>query len=371
MTKSSLIYSVCASLFLIIGFYACEEEDTTSPFEIQRVSRLYVSFEEFGTTDERADTTVRVVERADSSVFIFEGSHISQVEGGGAISYNPFIKTLFQASANASGIDTLVSTVSLEQTGRLNNKGSGLRSRYYGNIKGMVYHAAMKALMLVSGAGPNAGIYLVDNAGSGGGVKPPYKKLMNPDLNMWGATYKRDKIYTAKLSAPAGLYVFENLTTRSVNASDSVGRLEPTRTFQIEGASENLRGLFYDTVKNVLAITEMGNGTEGSGKILLFDNFSNRVDGADNVIRPSRVITGPNTGLKSPVDVVLDTRMDGAYLYVADRDAKKVSRFKYTDDGNVAPADVIETAGLLYGVTPVGLSLDARDDTNVPSVPPN
>jgi hypothetical protein len=53
------------------------------------------------------------------------------------------------------------------------------------------------------------------------------------------------------------------------------------------------------------------------------------------------------------------------YLYVADRAAKKVSRFRYTDDGNIEPDDVIDTSGLQFGVTPVGLSLDARDDSTV------
>lgn len=376
MSKTPIIYYMFAMLALVLGFYACEDDNARPEFEITQISRLYVSFEEYGTTDERADTTIRVVYPADSSVFAFSESHVSQVEGGGPIYFNPYIKTIFQASVNNSqegqegdGVDTVISTVQVTQTGILNNSGNGLRSRYYNKVKGFVYHAATRSLLVVNGAGPQAGIYVVDNPGSAGIQKQPYKKLMNPDLDMWGATYQSDRLFTSKISAPAGIYMFQNLTTRSVRASDSVATLNPERILQIEGATTDLRGMFYDTVKNVMAIAEMGDGTTvGSGRILIFDNFSNSVNGNSDVIRPSRVITGANTGLISPVDVVIDTREGGAYLYVADRAAKKVSRFRYTDDGNVEPDKVIETSGLRFGETPVGLTLDARDDSNRPQV---
>ncbi|NGM66418.1 hypothetical protein [Sphingobacterium sp. SGR-19] len=372
MSKTTIIYYVFGMFALVLGFYACEDDSVGPEFEIRQISRLYVSFEEYGTTDERADTTIRVIYPADSSVFAFSESHVSQVEGGGPIYFNPYVKTIFQASVNSEasgGVDTVISTVGVSQTGLLNNSGNGLRSRYYNNVKGFVYHAATRSLLVVNGAGPQAGIYVVDNPGSAGNQKQPYKKLINQDLDMWGATYKSDRFFTSKINAPAGIHMFQNLTTMSVRASDSVATLNPVRTLRIEDATTNLRGLFYDTVKNVMAIAEMGDGTTvGSGRILLFDNFSSLISGSSDVIRPSRVITGANTGLISPVDVVIDTRASGVYLYVADRAAKKVSRFRYTDDGNVEPDQVIETSGLRFGVTPVGLTLDARDDSNRPQV---
>src|SRR5690606_17080323 len=101
------------------------------------------------------------------------------------------------------------------------------------------------------------------------------------------------------------------------------------------------------------------------GGILICDDYANLIGGNTDVIKPSRVITGPNTGLISPVDVAIDMRASGVYLYVADREAKKVSRFSYRDEGNVEPAAVIDTSGLLYGTTPVGLALDARDDSTL------
>ena len=366
MSKSPLLYGACMVFALLMVFVACEDEEVGPGLEISQISRLYVSFEEYGTTDERADTTIRVIQPADSSVFTFRESHLSQVQGGGPIYFNPYVKTVFQASVNSDGLDTVIGAVSVQQTGLLNNAGNGIRSRYYNNVKGFSYHAATRSLLVVNGAGADAGVYVIDNPSSTGIQKQPYKKLVNPDLDMWGAAYQNDKLFTSKISAPAGLYMFQNLTTMSVRASDSVATLNPVRTFQIEDASTNLRGLSYDTIKNVLAIAEMGDGTTvGSGRILLFENFSNLINGSSDALRPTRVITGANTGLISPVDVAIDTRADGVYLYVADRAAKKVSRFRYTDDGNVAPEDVIDTSELGYGVTPVGLALDARDDSTL------
>ncbi len=370
MSKTSIIYYVCVTLALLLGFYACEDENVEPGLEIRQISRLYVSFEEYGTSDERADTTIRMIQSADSSVFVFRESHVSQVQGGGPIYFSPFAKTIFQASVNSeetsNELDTVIAAVSVQQTGLLNNAGNGIRSRYYNKVRGFVYHAATRSLLVVNGAGADAGVYVVDNPSSTGNQKQPYKKLLNPDLDMWGAAYQNDRLFTAKISAPAGLYMFQNLTTMSVRASDSVATLNPARILQIEDASINLRGLSYDTIKNVMAIAEMGDGTTiGSGRILIFENFSNLIQGTADVIRPSRVITGPNTGLISPVDVAIDMRASGVYLYVADRAAKKVSRFRYTDDGNVEPDEVIDTSDLGYGETPVGLALDARDDSTV------
>lgn len=376
MSRNHFIYPVLGLLLLLGAFYACEEEDLPGEFEIQQISRLYVSFEEYNPdSDVERDTNIRVIEPADSSVFAFQESHVSQVQGGGPLYFNPFVKTLFQASANANGVDTVISTVNVERTGRLNNNGDGLRSRYFQHVRGITYHSAMQALIVVhgvdesTGEDPEAGIYLIDNPGRGGAQKQPYKKLINPDLKMWGAAYRADQVFTTKLSAPAGLYMFKNITIQPVRAVDSTATLHPSASWTIAGASTKLRGMSYDTVKNVLAIAEMGDEAQlGSGRILIFTNFSNTIARPEATIRPTRVITGPNTGLISPVDVVIDSRAGNEFLYVADRTAKKVSRFKYTDEGDVVPDEVVDTKAV-FGATPVGLALDARDETNFPRVP--
>src|SRR5690606_10993513 len=160
---------------------------------------------------------------------------------------------------------------------------------------------------------------------------------------------------------PAGTHMFQNLTKMAGNASDSMSNLRPARTFRIEDATTDLRGSSYDKIKKEVAIAEKGDRTLVNGRNFIFANFSNIVNGSSDVINPTRVITGPRTGLVAPVDVAMDTRAGGVYLYVADRAAKKIFRFKSTDNGDVEPDDVLDTSELGYGVTPVGLALDARD----------
>lgn len=363
MSTFKPIYYTFAVLAIILGVYACDRDDIDPDEEELSYSRLYVSFEEFESTGEVPDTNVRIIQPADSSVFAFSENHVSTVEGGSTIYFNPFLRALFQASLNQSDIDTVISVMDVTRIGLLNNSGS-IESRYYTDVKGFTYHSPTSSLFAVNGSGPDAGIYVIDQPRTANGNKQPRKRLRNADLDMWGAAFEDNRLFTSKLNAPVGIYVFEGLTRIPVGP-DSVAALHPTRNLEIPDAT-NLRGLFYDTIKNVMAVTDIGDGqTLGTGRILIFDNFSSLIHEA-GVITPTRVITGANTGLISPVDVAIDTRETGVYLYVADRTARKVSRFRYTDDGNVEPDDVIETSELPYGITPVGLSLDARDRSNVP-----
>ncbi|PRD52697.1 hypothetical protein [Sphingobacterium gobiense] len=365
MYKISPIYYVFAVLTVILGFYACERDDAEPNLEMRKFTRLYVSFEEYTPGKNPPDTTVRIIYPADSSVFAFNGRHISQVQGGGPIYYesHPSVNAIFQASVNRAGTnDTSIAVLSMGSSGALNNAGLP-KSRYYNNVRGMVFHERANVLYVVNGSGPDAGVYVMDRPRYANREKQPLKKLRNNSLTMWGAAYQNEKLFTSKTTAtegsPAGIYVFDNISGKEVNPQDSIGRLDYSRILEIEDATD-LRGLFYDTVKNVMAVAQMGDGTPGSGRILIFENFSDLVE-EEGTITPTRIITGANTGLVSPVDVVIDTRETGVYLYVADRTARKISRFLYTDNGNVAPDKVIDTSNLKDGRTPVSITLDTRE----------
>ena len=360
MAKISPIYYVFAMLALILGFYACERDDAEPNLEMRKFTRLYVSFEEHRLNKQPPDTNVRIIYPADSSVFVFNGRHRSEIQGGGPIYFEPQLNVLFQASVNRAGSnDTSIAVLSMGSTGSLNNSGLP-KSRYYNSVRGMVFHPRANVLYIVNGAGPDAGVYVMERPRYANRETQPVKKLRNSSLAMWGAAYQNEQLFTSKASVPGGMYVVEDRANVGVNDRDSVGRLDPTRILLIEGAENNLRGLFYDTVKNVLAVSQLGDGTtSGSGRILIFENFSDLVE--EETITPTRVITGANTGLISPVDVVIDTRETGVYLYVVDREARKISRFKYTDDGNIAPDKVIDTSDLKDGRTPVSITLDTRE----------
>ncbi|MBD1423480.1 hypothetical protein [Sphingobacterium chuzhouense] len=362
MFKILPIYYVFASLAVILGFYACERNDAEPNLEMRKFTRLYVSFEEYTPGKNPPDTNIRIIYPADSSVFAFNGRHVSQVWGGGPIYYESQLNTIFQASVNRAGTnDTSIAVLSMGSSGSLTNAGWP-KSRYYNNVRGMAYHSRTNSLFIVNGGGPDAGVYMMEGPRYATREKQPVKKLRNNSLSMWGAAYQNEKLFTIKTTAtegsPAGIYVFEGIANITVRENDSIARLEPTRILEIEDVT-NLRGLFYDTVKNVMAVAQIGDGTGGSGRILVFENFSSMVD--EKTITPTRVITGANTGLISPVDVVIDTRETGVYLYVADRAARKISRFRYTDDGDVEPDKVIDTSNLKDGRTPVSLTLDTRE----------
>lgn len=360
MLKLSPLYYAFALITLALGIYACERDDAEPELEMRKFTRLYVSFEEYTAAKNPPDTTIRLIYPADSSVFSFNGSHRSDVKGGGTIYFSNHLNAIFQASTNQAGTnDTAIAVLNVGASGSLNNVGLP-KSRYFNNVRGMAFHPQTNTLFIVNGSGPDAGVYVIDRPRYANREKQPFKKLKNGELTMWGAAYADDKLFASKTSAPGGIYVFNGISRKEVSEVDSVGRLDYERILEIEGAT-NLRGLFYDTVKNVLAVVQTGSqGVVGSGRILIFDNFSSMLDQAK--ITPTRVITGASTGLVAPVDVVIDSRETGVYLYVVDRVERKISRFFYTDHGNVAPDKVLDASGLKDGRTPVSITLDTREN---------
>jgi hypothetical protein len=350
--------------FLIVSLFAisCSDEGADPSARITDISRLYVSFEEYQTNNEGiADTNIRIMKKADSSVFRLDSAHLSMARGGGVILFNPFLKSIIQASANRDTVqnDSSIYVTTLQPQGQMVN-GAMMASSLLKKVRGFAYHRASDALFVVNADGERSGIFVVDRPNSISQMRKPWKQFFTGNLNMWGAAYRANNLYVGKQGDAPGIYVFENIVTRRVNAADSTARLSPSRTLTIEGA-RNLYGMTYDTVKNILAIAEFGDGTTvGTGRILIFDNFSGMASGSS--IAPSRIITGVASQLTQPFDVAIDARASGQFIYVADR-TKKILRFRLTDNGEVAPDQVFDTS--LYG-TPVGLALDSRDDSTLP-----
>lgn len=358
MWRSALLIKVCCAMALLIGFYACERNDAEPNLEMRKFTRLYVSFEQYNTFNLGVpDTNMRTIYPADSSEFNFTLKHVSQAKGGGPIYFHPRLEALFQASANLNGInDTAVYSMSVGATNGVLQNLTAMGNRTYSAVRGLAYHEATNRLFIVNGSGTNAGIYVVNTPKSRRGHVQPVKRLRTPAQQMWGAAYANNRLFTSRLGSGPGINVFNNIATVAVPESDStITNFTPDRVLQIAGA-RNLRGISYDTVKNVLAVAEFGDGSVGSGRILIFDNFSSLIDQEGATITPTRIITGAATKLRAPVDVVIDPRETGVYLYVADRSALAVFRFRIDDDGNVAPNQEASTGTQI----PVGLALDAR-----------
>lgn len=356
-------YFLFAVALSTLSFLSCTE-DVTSPEErISDFSRLYVSFEEYGTsTVGIPDTNIRLIARADSDEFVFDpnGGHVSQARGGGIIYFNPFLQSILHASANTDETieDSALYVVNISIDAELTNSAT-MSSPLFHKIRGMTYHRASDALFVVNADGDRSGIFVVDRPTSVTATRKPYKQFFTGDLPMWGAAYSANRLFVSKQGDDGGIYVFDGIATAGVNGADSTANIAPARTLAIDDA-RNLHGIFYDTLRNVMAVTDYTDGiTPGTGRILIFDSFGSMVTGTQ--ITPSRIITGAATQLTQPVDVALDTRSTGRFLYVADRSGK-VLRFLLTDEGNVAPESVLTVDGKI----PVALALDTRDDSTLP-----
>ncbi|TDS15940.1 hypothetical protein [Sphingobacterium paludis] len=357
MLKKRLFQYTFIVLTAVIGFYSCERNDAEPDLQMRRFSRLYVSFEGFRSSTTAPDSNIRMVYPADSSgLFRFSQAHVSDAQGGGPIFYHSTLASLFQASANLNGVnDTSVYTLNVGgNTGTLRNVGR-MGNRLYNTVRGLTYHALSNRLFIVNGSGANAGVYVVDSPRSRTGFAAPVKRLRTLGYQMWGAAYADNKLLVSKLGAEGGLCIFDNITTIDVRPTDSVADLSlNARVLPIEGA-QNLRGLSYDTVKNVLAMVDF---SAGSGRILVFENVAEMLNStAGTTIRPTRIISGAATGLLQPVEVLIDPRETGTYIYVADRVARRISRFSIGDSGNVAPDQSLSTGNQI----PVGLTLDVRE----------
>lgn len=365
MSKLSVLFKSFAVIAVIVLAYSCERDDAEPELETTRFSRLYVSFEEYETsTSGERDTNIRIIYPADSSEFKFRIKHIADAHGGGTIYFNPYLRSLVQASANRQGLpDTAVYMMSLsEKTGLLNNRAQ-FENKFFSFVKGLTYHPRTKSLYVVESRGGNAGIYVISSPENKGTGRIKYTatvaKFLTPGLSTWGAAMASEAIYTSNLGAEPGIFVFKDMVAKikQVSKEDSTLTIKPDRNLRIADAT-NLRGLAYDTTKNIMAVVDYPNNQEGvgSGRVLVFANFSSMTD--HETITPTRIITGPSTLLEQPTDVAIDTRKEGKFLYVADRKAKKVMRFKIDDQGNVAPDKIVDTKTM---GTPVGLALDTRD----------
>src|SRR5690606_8845431 len=109
---------------------------------------------------------------------------------------------------------------------------------------GMLLDWSASVLYVVNSDRSTACVYVMARRRYANRETQAVKKLRNSSLAMWGAAYQNEQLFTSKTSAPGGIYVFEDIANVGVNDRDSVGRLDPTRILFIEGAENNLRGLF-------------------------------------------------------------------------------------------------------------------------------
>lgn len=347
-------------LFLAWIGISCSDKDLLPDEDAKAdFSRLYVSFEEYNTSNAGVpDSNIRIISRADSTVFAFDQAHVSAAKGGGLIYFNPFLRALIQSTKETEAInDQTIYLLGIGTNGELNNSAS-MRSPLFSTIKGIAYHSSSESLILLNQDGNNSGIHIVYRPRNMSPQYRPYRKLYTSGLVMGATFFAADKLFVLKTNDSFGLYVFDGVLTRTVSTIDSSTTISPSFIIPIEGANQ-VHAIAYDSLHNQLAITDYTDGkTLGTGRILIFDAFSQQLQ--QRQLTPTRIITGPATGLTLPIAIALDTRASAQYFYVADR-SKKILRFKLTDVGDVIPDQIIFTEQ-----TPAGIALDARNSSTLP-----
>lgn len=355
---------------------SCVREDDEPALAKISISRLYVSFEEYQLDESQPPyNNIDIIDRADSITFESSLSYNSGIKGGAGLLFSPVAKSVFQSSANGSGSvnDTSLQVMSVNpQTGALASKAL-ISNGLLRNVKGLAYHhnnGSENLYVSNIGIAPNPSyIYLFQRPSSYRGKAKRNQQIALGTLSPWTMAFKstddNEDLLMSVTGTKKGIAIFSNILRKNP-AVDSIlteTDFPPKAILTIANQGE-IRGFSYSVRQNLLAVacyTPAGAGGERVGRILLFENASSLLAASgEQAIEPTRIITGALTGLKRPLDVAIDNREGGKYLYVADADTKIVSRFLITDKDNVAPDQKKQ-----YQLTPVALSLDARGPSEI------
>ena len=327
-------------LAMMVSNVSCVRNDD-EPIEPERpISRLYVSFLDYQTDDSKDPfQNLSVIENANSNILtgtLFN----SGTKGGGSVHFNPYDSRVFQGSVN----DSTVMILSVTQIGIPQESGFLTHVNLTG-IRGLAYNNITKKLFIANSITPS-GVYVFNNPlNRRGSVRPDYYFNLN-GVRPWGIHIWEDKMLVTRTGENGGVNLYSG-----ISRADSLGNgLQLVSSLQIAGAND-VRGLFFSPEADLMVVTDLA-----SAKVMIFEKVSEWLSQNSGTITPTRVLSGANTQLEAPVDVVVDVRENSQFIYIADRVAKKVFRFPLQAGGNVTPEAIINFGG----ITPNGLYLDAR-----------
>ncbi|HLW49865.1 MAG TPA: hypothetical protein VKZ78_02750 [Sphingobacteriaceae bacterium] len=325
------------TLGLVLG--ACVRNDDEPLIPSAPISRLYVSLLEF-QTDETADPYSNLLvidpangEQAAGSLFN------SGVREGSGVFFSPEVSRVFQGSV----LDQSIILMNVTDVGIPQRSGQ-LRNEDLTAIRGLHYHHGSRNLFVANNWTPS-GIYVFDNPLNRNGDVEPLRYFPLGGVRPWGITMWDDNLLVVRTGVSGGVNLYTNMSSKLEGTED----LSPQAVLTVAGA-DALRGIAYSEILDLLVLTEFE-----KGQILIFENASQLFSGGSDVITPTRVISGSNTGLAGPIDVAIDDRAGGQMLYVADKPSKSILRFNLEAQGNTSP--LFQTR---LPLTPESLFLDAR-----------
>ena len=365
MRKYLLLYFIPA---LLIGVISCQRDDDEPPArELKAFSRLYISTSDYQAGASTSLNNVWVIDSVDQATLPKKDtiySYESAAKGGRTIHYSANGGLIFHGSINTPGTsDTAVQVLSVNLKGNIGYKGK-IANRRYDNIRGLFYTVVNNGLLSEdyllalnkSNRDEFGNLFVFNRPQNSGSFRIPSFRIPL-DYVPWGVTVSDKDVYVVKTGAEGGIVAYKELTQSFITKKDTLLNVDPNFTLTIKGSS-NLRGISYSKVKDVLVMTDYSieGNTIQDGRILIFDNFSSHATSKE--ISPTRIIQGVNSKLVQPMDIAIDPRVEGKYIYVADpgEGAKKVYRFSITDEGDIAPNAEFS----IKGRTPQSISLDAR-----------
>lgn len=339
MKKSGIFFLLI--VFSICFFTACERNDDEPTLPKAEISRLYVSFFDVQTDDlEDPYNNIAVFDPADAEQFLKPFEYNSGVLEGAGIYFNPFAGKVFQGSLR----DRSIKSFSVNTQGAVGT-GSAFRDSTLLYQRDLVYDHSSKNLYVSDNLSQS--IYVYSQALNRNGNILPNKKFKLTGqpwgLYLQGDTTSGDSLFIAIAGASAEVQLLENLT--KIDSGD----VTASKRIKIAGATD-LRGITYSNRLNTLFLTDFG-----SGKIYIIENAREAFNTQGTIV-PTRTIGGGQTQLQTPIDISVDDREDRLWVYVIDRESKKLLRFSVSDNGNVAPNSVYDQ----FALTPVAIYIDAR-----------
>lgn len=372
--KSPFYFSI---LFIVLfGFVGCKRDDDEPIVQQRSISRLYISTSNYEDDGGNDFYNIYVVDPADSSVFPTGSMESvykfkSPAKGGAFIFYSPYNSgKVFQASQNlVNAVDTTIAVMTVGTNGNLGPNNS-ITYKGLNQVRGIDYifqnrdNVSGEYLVALNGNVAMDSLLVFNNATNNVRNRLP-RYYLPLDYNSWGivddgsnlvvTSFVSASTTTSKPKAFNGLVVYKDLIKKLTPANrdtllKDVGRYD----LAIEGA-KTIRGIAYSKSLDLMLITDYERiGDKSEGRILFFDKFFERYTSSQR-ISPDRIVTSSNK-LRLPLDIAVDGRRGGKYIYVADAESRAILRFLTSDNGEINPNNTFT----IPGRTPVSISLDAR-----------
>ncbi|GAA4175060.1 hypothetical protein [Sphingobacterium ginsenosidimutans] len=367
----------------LIGVASCKKLDDEPENGLPTlISRLYISFSDYRTNN--SIKNLMIVDPADTNTLNNTVQYLSPAKGGGPVLFDPNATSIFQASSGAVAQDTFIQRIPLDDIYGNPGDASQLGFTGFRNVVGLGYYSYAQqngtggsavTNFLLAATGGNM-LYAISRpegkGGSTGGSKIIDKQISLGTIIPTSLTLLEGN--TADKNEKLLLVGFENDGTNKGNGfavytilkqelidrpRDTIvaaSRFVPTLKVYVQGKTD-LGAVSYAPNRKLLAVAT-GEGKE----VLFFRNPKELFTGTgEKTVPPDYVIGGSATGLEEPTGVAIDDRIEnGKFLYISDAKNRKISRFKLTDEGNVAP-ELTQEYGTLI---PNYIFLDARERTN-------